>query len=121
MLGGGMRQAGILAAAGLHALDHNVDRLRDDHDNARRLAAGLRSLGATVEPEPETNIVLFRVPAASAVLAGARERSVLFNRVGEDAFRAVTHLDVSADDVGDALERLHPVLEGAVRGARRGA
>ena len=61
MLGGGMRQAGILAAAGIFALENNVERLRDDHENARALARGLSDLGLEVET-PETNIVVFEVP-----------------------------------------------------------
>jgi threonine aldolase len=110
MLGGGMRQAGILAAAGLHALEHHVARLVDDHRNARRLAAGLRELGADVEGEPETNIVMFGVRDAAAFARAARERGVLVNAMAPGRFRAVTHLDVSADDVEEALARLRPAM-----------
>jgi threonine aldolase len=110
MLGGGMRQAGILAAAGIHALEHNVTRLAEDHRHARRLAAGLRALGATVEGEPETNIVMFGVPRAGSFAADARVRGVLVNAVAPGRFRAVTHLDVSAEDVEEALERLRVAM-----------
>jgi threonine aldolase len=104
-LGGGMRQAGVLAAAGLYAIEHHVERLRDDHANARRLAAGLAALGFETSA-PQTNIVLFRTEDAAHFARAARERGVLVGP--RDAFwlRAVTHLDVSADDVDDALARL---------------
>jgi threonine aldolase len=106
MLGGGMRQAGILAAAGLYALEHNVARLADDHANARRLAAGLQNLGLAVEPAPETNIVVFRVPDTRRFQQMTRERQLLINPVAEGRFRAVTHLDVSSADVDEALARI---------------
>ncbi len=104
--GGGMRQAGILAAAGIFALEHHVKRLADDHANARRLAAGLAELpGVSVPAAPETNIVVFRHARAAAFSAALRERGVLANPIAPDALRAVTHLDVSADDVETALAR----------------
>jgi len=106
MLGGGMRQAGILAAAGLHALHHHVARLADDHANARRLATGLRGLGAEIPVAPETNIVVFGVPDPAGFARRARERAVLVNSLGPDRFRAVTHLDVGAADIDEALDRL---------------
>lgn len=105
MLGGGMRQAGILAAAGLHALAHHVARLAEDHANAKRLARGLAAIGLPPLLEPETNIVLFRTPDTTRFLRETRRRDLLLNPVGEGIFRAVTHLDVSADDVDRALER----------------
>ena len=100
------RQLGILAAAGLIALGQNVGRLAVDHENARRLAAGLDRLGLRVEPQPETNIVFFRVPDTRRFLAATRERELLINPVEDGIFRAVTHLDVSADDVDEALSRI---------------
>ncbi|MEW6268645.1 MAG: low-specificity L-threonine aldolase [Thermodesulfobacteriota bacterium] len=112
MLGGGMRQAGILAAAGLHALRHHVARLAEDHANARRLADGLATLGLVVDPPPETNIVFFAAPTMKFGLA-ARERGVLVNEAAPGRYRAVTHLDVSADDVGEALERMGEALREA--------
>ena len=106
MLGGGMRQAGVLAAAGVYALEHHVERLADDHANARRLADGLAKLGLRVDPPPETNIVLFHVDDTAKFARAARSCNVLINPVADRVFRAVTHLDVSAADIDDALARL---------------
>jgi threonine aldolase len=110
MLGGGLRQAGILAAAGLHALEHHIERLAEDHANARRLAAGLEKLGLPVEPPPETNMVMFRVPNDLRFLRATRARAVLVKPAEPGLFRAVTHLDVSAGDVDEALERIEEAL-----------
>jgi len=110
MYGGGMRQAGILAAAGLHALEHHVDRLAEDHHNAQRLAAGLQRLGLKVDPPPETNMVLFEVEDTMAFLSAASTCGVLINPVAERRFRAVTHLDVTAADIAAALDRLGRAL-----------
>ena len=106
MLGGGMRQAGFLAAAGQYAVEHHVDRLAEDHANARALAEGLTALGYAVAPAPETNLVMFEVSDDRAFLRASRERGVWINPTGPGRFRAVTHLDVSAADVSEALERL---------------
>ena len=106
LLGGAMRQAGILAAAGLHALDHHVERLARDHENAKRLAEGLVALGLRVDPEPETNMVMFEVEEAAAFARGLAERALRINPIAPGRFRAVTHLDVSAEDVEDALGRI---------------
>jgi len=103
-LGGAMRQAGILAAAGLYALDHHVERLTDDHDRARRLAAALGL------PRPDTNIVPIPVPDAARAVAQARAQAVLVGALDPTTIRAVTHLDV--DDA--AIEAAIPVLEGLV-------
>jgi threonine aldolase len=108
-LGGGMRQAGVVAAAGLFALDHHLPRLAEDHANARRLARGLAEIGCGLVETPETNIVMLRVPEPGALQRRARERGVLLSRIGPSLLRAVTHLDVSAADVDDALERLRPI------------
>jgi threonine aldolase len=105
-LGGGMRQAGIVAAAGLHAIDHHRARLADDHRNAARLAEGLRKLGHRVEAEPETNIVMFHAADPLAFWRAAGERKVRFNAPSGTRIRAVTHLDVDASDVEEALTRL---------------
>ena len=110
MLGGGMRQAGILAAAGLFALDHHVERLAQDHANARRLADGLVRLGLPVDPPPETNIVLFGVGDTAGFLRELRARNLLINPVSAGVFRAVTHLDVSTADIDEALERVGDAL-----------
>jgi threonine aldolase len=114
-MGGGMRQAGILAAAGLYALEHHVARLADDHANARRLAAGLEKLGLVVEPAPETNIVLFRVPDADSFRREARARGVLVGGIDASRLRAVTHLDVGREGVEEALGRIEEALR-ALRG-----
>jgi threonine aldolase len=100
MLGGAMRQAGIVAAAGLYALDHHVERLAEDHVRARRLAEGLAALpGVELDPlAVETNIVIFAVPDAARFCAALAAEDVLMSQFGARRVRAVTHLDV--DDAG---------------------
>jgi threonine aldolase len=118
MLGGGMRQAGILAAAGVLALERHVDRLANDHAHAARLARGLDDLGLETTAPPETNIVVFRIPKnrsravadAPGFSKRAREVSLLINPIDGQHLRAVTHLDVSAEDIADALERIKSLL-----------
>lgn len=115
MMGGGMRQAGILAAAGLYALDHNVARLADDHKNARLLADALTAVpGITLEAPVETNIVIFVLgpsgPDAAAICARAKERGVLVNAVGPRKIRALTHLDVDRAAVEKAAGILCELL-----------
>ena len=118
MFGGGMRQAGVLAAAGLVALEQNVKRLEDDHANARDFAAGLREIpGVELVREPETNIVLFRVPDLAAFVPTVRERGVWINPIGPGVLRAVFHLDVQAADVGRALAVVADVSSVAPGGA----
>jgi threonine aldolase len=92
-LGGGMRQVGILAAAGLYALDHHVDRLAEDHENARLLANACGADARSVH----TNIVVVDVPDAAAVVTAARQHGVLVSAVGPRALRMVTHLGVSRE------------------------
>src|SRR3954466_9575731 len=106
MLGGAMRQAGGVAAAGLYALDHHVERLADDHANARRLAEGLAAIdGVTIDPASvETNIVVFEVPDAAAFCAALESDGVLMGPLGARAVRAVTHLDVDAAGIDGALK-----------------
>jgi threonine aldolase len=111
MLGGGMRQAGMLAAAAHFALEHQVARLAEDHASARRLAEGLQKLGLPVDPEPETNMVIFRVADVLGFLRGAQQRGVLLLPLDAERFRAVTHLDVSAADVDEALGRIGALLD----------
>jgi threonine aldolase len=112
MLGGGMRQVGILAAAGIHALNHHVDRLAEDHDNARRLARGLAQMpGIRLDPEKvATNIVIFDVAetglGAHQVVERLAKAGVLVIAFGPTTVRAVTHLDVTATDIDRALEIL---------------
>jgi threonine aldolase len=112
MFGGAMRQSGIIAAAGLYALDHNIARLSEDHANARLLAEGLagrRGIDldlATVQ----TNIVIFRTregaPNAATVVARAKEQGVLVGAFAARTVRAVTHLDVTRDQAKRAAEVL---------------
>ena len=103
MLGGTMRQVGILAAAGLYALDHHVDRLADDHSNAERLGRGLAGAGIEVEPV-HTNMVFAKIPPGRlAGLLQHLEASGIVVLPGE-RLRLVTHLDVSREDVDRALE-----------------
>jgi threonine aldolase len=110
MLGGGLRQAGVLAAAALHALDHHVGRLVEDHANARRLAAGLQGLpGVSVEP-PQTNIVFVDLAPERAHGAVERARAAGVLCTGLYRLRLVTHLDVSAADVDAAVDALRRCL-----------
>ena len=108
LVGGGMRQAGVIAAAGLVALDQMIDRLADDHANARRLAAGLAELGFGIRPDSvETNIVVVPVDRPSAeVQAELREVGVLVTTPDRTRIRLVTHADVDAADVDEALSRI---------------
>ena len=111
-VGGALRQSGMLAAAGLYALDHNVERLADDHANARRLAEGLSALGCAVEA-PETNMVFFD-PSPTGVtidelVAGLRKLDVRMTPVA-GRIRAVTHLDVDAGAIERALGAAAEVL-----------
>ena len=105
-LGGGMRQVGILAAAGLHALDHHVERLADDHAHARLLADACGVDPSTVD----TNIVVVDVTDAPAVVAAVREHGVLTSAVGPRSFRLVTHLDVTREAAETAATVLTKVL-----------
>jgi threonine aldolase len=112
MMGGALRQAGIVAAAGLYALDHNVERLAEDHANARVLAEGIASLpGASIDPAlVETNIVIFEVDEPDAVLRELAVRGVEMGRMGPGRIRAVTHLDVDRAGVEATLSALRDVL-----------
>jgi threonine aldolase len=112
MMGGALRQAGIVAAAGLYALDHNVERLSEDHANARALAEGLADLpGASIDASKvETNIVIFDVDDAPRRWAELAEAGVEVTPVGPKRLRAVTHLDVDRAGIGRALEAFRTVL-----------
>ncbi|HET6626878.1 MAG TPA: GntG family PLP-dependent aldolase [Nocardioidaceae bacterium] len=105
-MGGGMRQVGILAAAGLYALEHHIDRLAEDHQHAKLLAEACEVDPATVD----TNIVVVEVPDALAVVAAARESDVLVSAVGPRTVRFVTHLDVSRKQAETAAAVLAKVL-----------
>jgi len=106
MLGGSWRQAGIVAAAALYALDHHVERLADDHRNATTLAGGLEALGFSVTNRVETNMVYFRCPEAGALAARLEEAGIRTSAVEPDTIRCVTHLDVDDQDIRSALEVL---------------
>jgi threonine aldolase len=118
LFGGAMRQSGIAAAAGVYALDHHVERLADDHANARRLALGLADAGLPVDPEEtETNFVLLdagalglTAPETAALLA--EEGLLMSAAIRRGCLRAVTHLDVSADDIECAIEAAAKALAG---------
>jgi len=112
MLGGAMRQAGMIAAAALYALDHHVDRLAEDHANARRLAGGLAELPqVSIDPAAvETNIVIFEVPDALATCGALWEQGVQLVPLDARRIRAVTHLDVDRAGIERALERFREVL-----------
>ncbi len=118
MFGGAMRQSGILAAAGLYALEHNFERLLEDHANARLIAEALAQVpGVLLDLETvETNIIIFRMaegaPDAASVVARARDKGVLVSAFGPRIVRAVTHLDVTAE----ACRRAAPLLAAAIRG-----
>jgi threonine aldolase len=119
--GGAMRQAGIVAAAGVYALDHNVERLADDHARARRLAQGWEARGVAVELElVETNFVQVDVAGLGLSSADAIARLAdagvgLSATVKPGVLRAVTHLDIDDDDVERALELVPRALEALAR------
>ncbi len=116
MFGGGMRQAGIIAAAGIYALDHHVERLKEDHQNAKRLAVGLKEFkGVSIDPKHvETNIVIFDVAntgmAAAQVADAMKKEGILTHAFGKTQIRLVTHLDITAEDVEKGLKRFEKVL-----------
>src|SRR5205823_15078217 len=112
LFGGAMRQAGIVAAAGLYALDHNVERLAEDHENARALAEGIAELpGARIDPSKvETNIVIFEVDDAPRVKGELASRGVEVTVFGPGRIRAVTHLDVDRAGIDRALAVLGELL-----------
>jgi threonine aldolase len=113
-LGGGMRQVGVLAAAGIIALDSMVERLAEDHANARRLAEGVAKLPRTrLDPgQVQTNIVIFqldRAGGAALLVSGCLARKVKIHQIGPAAIRCVTHKDVDADDIERALEAFREI------------
>jgi len=114
--GGAMRQAGLLAAAALYALDHNIDRLAEDHANARRLAEGLSKLpGVQIDPaEVETNIVIFTIAptigTAAEFTARLKEAGIWMMPNAPQKVRAVTHLDVSCEQIDQALARIRKIV-----------
>jgi threonine aldolase len=116
MFGGGMRQVGIIAAAGIYALDHHLERLKEDHQNAKRLGVGLKEFkGVSIDPRHvETNIVIFDVGnsrmTAAQVAEAMKKEGILIHAFGKTQIRLVTHLDVSAEDIEKALKSFERVL-----------
>lgn len=103
MIGGALRQSGVVAAACLYALDHHVERLAEDHANARTLAEGLSALPGFDVQTPETNIVIADVPDAPALVGALSDRGVEVTPMGPTRIRCVTHLDVDAAAIDRAL------------------
>lgn len=118
MLGGGMRQIGILAAGALHALEHHRDRIVEDHTSAQAIADAARAVDGVVVSEVQTNIVNIETPGVSAerVVHAAQQRGVLVGSVGPSRVRAVTHLDVAAADVPRAAKAIADALTDAMLG-----
>jgi threonine aldolase len=101
--GGGMRQAGVIAAASLYAFEHHTDRLSEDHERAKRLAAGLSDAGYSVEP-PETNIVIVEVGEADLFLQALAREGVLATPRTSGSVRLCTHLDIGDEEIEAAVE-----------------
>jgi len=120
MVGGGMRQVGVIAAAGIVALEEMVDRLAEDHRNARRLAEGLAGIpGVALDPaRVQTNIVIFRWQGGpvEAFLRALAQQGVLASHAGGDQVRMVTHYHITPQDIDDALEAVERVAR-ALTGA----
>jgi threonine aldolase len=118
-LGGGMRQAGIMAAAGLYALDHHVERLAEDHANAQLLAAALRDIpGIDIDLTPvETNLLFFTLLGATAeqLASGLLAKGIRIGVESPASMRAVTHIDISRADILEAAEAIRDVMANADR------
>ena len=116
-----MRQAGIIAAGALYALEHNIDRLAEDHTHAKRLAGALSEMpGLSIDPNAvETNILYFDVDRAVGTAKGfcdaLRQEGVWMLPVAPQRVRAVTHLDISAADIERAIAAIRRVLKAPVR------
>ena len=108
--GGGMRQSGFLAAAGIYALDNHVDRLAEDHAHARLLAEALSKTSYVADIMPvDTNIVIFKVAAghnAASVISSLNEQGILCSATGADTIRFVTHLNISPEMIGNAVHTI---------------
>ncbi len=115
-LGGSMRQAGICAAGCIHALDHHIDRLAEDHANARALAGGLSQIAGVDVQQPQTNLVFFNPEGAGVdgqkMVAALRQRGVLLAMM-DGRIRACTHLDVSAGMIEETLGMIRDVVRAA--------
>jgi len=118
LLGGAMRQSGIIAAAGVYALENNVDRMAEDHDNARHLAARLGNIpGIKLDPETvETNLVFFDVTdcpyTAKEITSHLMEHGIQMGARDDSQIRAVTHLDITREMVDEAVDVLGDILRG---------
>ena len=116
LFGGAMRQSGMLAAAVLHALDHHVDRLANDHENARVIARTIDGAGGARVVSPDTNIVMIDLPTgktAAPIVAAAKAEHVLVSEWTRTRIRMVTHLDVSPADALHAAEVVRDALDRA--------
>jgi Threonine aldolase len=111
-----MRQAGILAAAGIYALEHNIARLKEDHEHANRLAQILHDIpSVSLNPaHVETNIIVFDVKdngrSPAEVVAALKQEGVLLNAIGGRSFRAVTHLDINGEAIEEAGRTFTAIL-----------
>ncbi|MBX9593853.1 MAG: low specificity L-threonine aldolase, partial [Roseomonas sp.] len=114
-LGGAMRQAGVCAAGCLYSLDHNIDRLADDHANAKALARGLAQIEGVEVQDPDTNLVFFTIGGtgmdAVTLQRALRMEGIAVSLLG-GRLRACTHLDVTAPMIGDALAAIRGALAG---------
>ena len=113
-----MRQSGVLAAAGVYALMHNIQRLRDDHENATRLAQGLAEGIPHIKVEttsPSTNMVYFHWTSPSVpverLIEECKKQGVRFSTIGPNRIRLVTHLDVQANDIDRAVQVIKSVCK----------
>jgi threonine aldolase len=117
VLGGGMRQCGIIAAAGIIALDRMIERIAEDHENAHRLAAGIENIqGLSIDlPHIRTNIVFFNLTdgrlSEEKFLTELSKRGIQFLSIGSSRFRMVTHYGISADDIDRVLSSIREVLK----------
>ncbi|MFN0184226.1 MAG: threonine aldolase family protein, partial [Aquabacterium sp.] len=116
-LGGSMRQSGMLAAGCIHALDHHIDRLADDHANAKRLARGLGQVPGIIPEEPETNLVFFNTEGTGMTAAQlsdhARKHGVAVSTNGKYRVRACTHLDITAAMIDEAVHAIGAAVKAA--------
>lgn len=108
--GGGWRQAGFLAAAGIYALDHHVERLAEDHAKAKRLAEALKNASFVTEViDPETNIVIFKVEDGDAIIQKFEEKNISIIAMANNMLRMVTHLDITDDEIDQTLDIIQSI------------
>ncbi len=117
LMGGAMRQSGILAAAGIYSFEHNIKRLAEDHTNAALLANGLSGISGikVLNPEPETNMVLFQWISTEISINEFHQKcvkmGVRFSEISNNRFRAVTHLDISESDIHRTVEIIKTIVQ----------